>query len=91
MAYSESPLRNKVREIVTSAPSTGRRPEELSSVRATSARPRAARLVVPIKITSSILALRRARVLWAPRTHVTASTTLDLPDPFGPTTAVTPG
>ena len=41
-------------------------------------------------MTSSIFALRRARVLWAPRTQVTASTTLDLPEPLGPTTAVTP-
>ncbi len=69
----------------------GRRARELSMVRATSARPRAARLAVPMKITSSIRALRKARVLCAPRTQVTASTTLDLPEPFGPTTAVTPG
>src|SRR6201998_3733960 len=69
----------------------GSRAEELSMVRATSARPKAARLAVPMKITSSMRALRSARVLWAPRTQVTASTTLDLPDPFGPTTAVTPG
>ena len=91
MAYSESPLRKRVREMVTSAPSTGNLPEELSRVSDTSARPRAALLAVPAKMTSSILALRRARVLCAPRTQVTASTTLDFPDPLGPTTAVTPG
>ncbi len=91
MAYSESPFRKSVREIVTSAPSIGSSPEELSRVRATSARPRAALLVVPMKMTSSIFALRSARVLWAPRTQMTASTTLDLPEPLGPTTAVTPG
>ena len=90
IAYSESPERNSVREIVTSAPSMGNFPEELSSVRATSARPRAGRFAVPMKMTSSIFALRSARVLWAPRTQVTASTTLDFPDPLGPTTAVTP-
>src|SRR5665213_4505643 len=72
MAYSESPERNSVREM------------------ATSARPRAGRLAVPMKMTSSIFALRSALVLWAPKTQVTASTTLDLPEPFGPTTAVTP-
>ena len=44
-----------------------------------------------MKMTSSMRALRRARVLWAPSTQVTASTTLDLPEPLGPTTAVTPG
>ncbi len=60
-------------------------------MRATSARPSAGRFAVPMKMTSSIRELRNARVLWAPRTQVTASTTLDLPDPLGPTTAVTPG
>src|SRR5579863_4733887 len=90
MAYSESPERNNVREIVTSAPSTGNLPEELSNVSATSARPRAGRFAVPMKMTSSILELRSALVLWAPSTQVTASTTLDLPEPLGPTTAVTP-
>ncbi len=58
---------------------------------ATSARPSAALLVVPMKMTSSIFELRSALVLWAPRTQVTASTTLDFPEPLGPTTAVTPG
>ena len=28
---------------------------------------------------------------WAPSTHATASTRFDFPDPFGPTTTVTPG
>ena len=57
----------------------------------TSARPNAGRVAVPAKMTSSIFALRSARGPWAPSTHVTASTTLDLPEPFGPTTTVTPG
>ncbi len=86
IAYSLSPSRKSVRVIVTSAPSIGSRPEELSMVRLTSARPSAGRVGVPEKITSSMRALRRIRVLWAPRTQVTASTTLDLPDPLGPTT-----
>src|SRR5271157_2560289 len=42
-------------------------------------------------MTSSILAERSERGPWAPSTHVTASTTLDLPLPLGPTTTVIPG
>ena len=90
-AYSESPLRKSVRVIVTSAVSIARSPVELSIVSETSARPSADLDAVPAKMTSSILALRSCRGPWAPSTHVTASTTLDLPDPFGPTTTVTPG
>ena len=91
MAYSLSPERNRVRVMVTSAMSTGSLPEALSMVSETSARPRAARLAVPMKMTSSIFAERRARGPWAPSTQVTASTTLDLPLPLGPTTTVMPG
>jgi len=57
----------------------------------TSARPSAGRLEVPAKITSSIFWLRTDDGAWAPSTHAMASTTLDLPEPFGPTTTVTPG
>ena len=77
--------------IVTSARSADNFPELLSMVRETSARPRAGRLDVPMKMTSSILAERTVRGPWAPSTHATASTTFDLPLPFGPTTTVTPG
>jgi len=45
----------------------------------------------PWKITSSILAPRSARARCSPSTHRTASETFDLPHPFGPTIAVTPG
>ena len=91
IAYSDSPLRNSVLVIVISAMSIGSFPEELSIVRLTSARPSAARAAVPAKMTSSIFWLRRALGPWAPSTQVTASTTFDFPDPFGPTTTVTPG
>ena len=37
------------------------------------------------------LLVRTALGAWAPSTHAMASTTLDLPDPLGPTTTVTPG
>src|SRR5262249_26166671 len=89
--YSESPSRKRVRVIVTSENSIGRRGAVLSMVSDTSARPRAERSGVPAKMTSSIRPPRRVRGPWAPRTHATASTRFDLPDPFGPTTTVTPG
>src|SRR5271168_5223038 len=91
MAYSLSPERKSVRVMVTSDRSTGSLPEALSMVSETSARPSAGRDDVPAKITSSIFAERSERGPWAPSTQVTASTTLDLPLPLGPTTTVTPG
>ena len=89
--YSDSPVRNRVRVIVTSENSIGSIPAVLSIVSATSARPSAGRSAVPAKMTSSILPPRSARAPWAPSTHATESTTLDLPEPFGPTTTHTPG
>ena len=91
IAYSLSPVRKSVRVRVTSVNSIGRRPAELSIVRATSARPRAGRLEVPAKMTSSIFCERTVEGACAPSTQPMASTTFDLPDPFGPTTTVTPG
>src|SRR6478609_9588325 len=58
IAYSESPLRNSVRVIVTSLNSIGSRFAELSIVSDTSARPSAGRSAVPAKMTSSILTPR---------------------------------
>ena len=89
--YSDSPVRKSVRVIVTSEKSIGSRPAVLSRVSATSARPSALRLDVPAKMTSSIFWDRTDEGAWAPSTHAIASTTLDLPDPLGPTTTVTPG
>src|ERR1700733_3903707 len=60
-------------------------------VSATSARPRGARFVVPAKMTSSILPPRRLFAPCSPITQDKASTTLDLPEPLGPTTQVMPG
>src|SRR3954470_23250814 len=60
-------------------------------VRVTSARPSGARPAVPAKMTSSILPLRSAFAPCSPSTQDMASTTLDLPEPFGPTTHVMPG
>ena len=63
----------------------------LSIVTETSARPSGARPDVPAKITSSIFPPRRDLAPCSPITHESASTTLDLPEPFGPTTQVMPG
>src|ERR671921_1224441 len=91
MAYSEPPVRNMVREMVTSLYSIGSAPSVLSMVSVTSARPSGGRPAVPAKMTSSILPPRRLLAPCSPRTQEIASTTLDLPEPFGPTTAVIPG
>ena len=60
-------------------------------MRATSARPSGARPEVPEKMTSSILPPRKDFAPCSPMTQANASTTLDLPEPLGPTTQVTPG
>ncbi len=91
MAYSDPPARNIVRVMVTSENSMGSAPSVLSIVRLTSARPSGARPDVPAKMTSSILPPRRLLAPCSPMTQASASTTLDLPEPFGPTTQVTPG
>src|SRR6476469_1191289 len=91
MAYSEPPLRNIVRLIVTSAYSIGSAPSLLSMVSWTSARPSGGRPEVPAKMTSSILPPRSDLAPCSPITQASASTTLDLPEPFGPTRQVMPG
>jgi hypothetical protein len=92
--YSLPPLRNIVRVMVTSEYSMGRAPSELSMVSETSARPSGGRPdgpAVPAKMTSSILPPRSDLAPCSPITQERASTTLDLPDPLGPTTQVMPG
>ncbi len=91
IAYSEPPVLNRVREMVTSEYSIGRAPSALSMVRDTWALPSGGRPDVPAKITSSIFPPRRVLAPCSPITQASASTTLDLPEPLGPTTAVTPG
>ena len=63
----------------------------LSTWIATSALLRPGRLLVPEKITSSISAARSDLCEVSPITQRSASTRLDLPQPFGPTTPVSPG
>lgn len=91
MEYSDAPFRNSTLEIVTSANSIGRTPSELSIVSDTSARPSGALVEVPAKMTSSILPPRSVLAPCSPMTQASASTTFDLPEPFGPTTQVIPG
>src|SRR5690606_26705870 len=50
-----------------------------------------ARAAVPAKMTSSISSPRRPRADVSPITQRSASTRLDLPQPFGPTMPVRPG
>src|SRR6202043_1598884 len=90
MAYSLCPDRNIRRVSVTSVYSMGRAPSLLSMVSVTSARPSGGREVVPAKTTSSILPPRRDLAPCSPMTQDKASTMLDLPEPFGPTTQVMP-
>ena len=76
---------------MTSVKSIGSAPSVLSIVTDTSARPNGARPEVPAKMTSSIFPPRRLLAPCSPITHERASTTLLLPEPFGPTTQVIPG
>src|SRR5687768_5259965 len=69
----------------------GSAPSELSMVRVTSARPSGWRWPAPAKMTSSILPPRSDFAPCSPITQLSASSTFDLPDPFGPTTQVIPG
>src|SRR6478609_636551 len=91
ISYSLAPSRNIRRVIDTSEYSIGSALSELSMVTVTSARPSGARDEVPAKMTSSILPPRSDLAPCSPITHASASTTLDLPEPLGPTTAVMPG
>ena len=91
ISYSLAPSRNIRRVIDTSEYSMGSAPSELSIVSVTSARPSGARPDVPAKMTSSIFPPRSALAPCSPSTQLIASTTLDLPEPFGPTTQVIPG
>src|SRR5690606_20055479 len=69
----------------------GSAPSLLSMLSTTSARPSGGRPAVPAKMTSSILPPRRLLAPCSLITQASASTTLDLPEPLGPTTQVMPG
>ena len=88
-----------VREICTRSAGILKVPSELSKVRVTLARPRGARWAPspepaspePAKMTSFMLPPRRLLAPCSPITQASASSTLDLPEPLGPTTALMPG
>src|SRR5262249_51731833 len=61
-----------------------------SRVIVTSAKPIGGRFTVPLKMQSLMRPARRDLWLCSPRTQLMASTTLDLPQPFGPTMQVVP-
>src|SRR5512141_1923519 len=61
------------------------RPALLSNMSSTDARPTGLRSPAPLKITSCIDSPRSAEAFDSPSTQRTASITLDLPQPFGPT------
>ena len=65
-------------------------PSELSNINSTLARPAAARDPDPLKIMSFDCPLLNSETLDSPNTHLTASTTLDFPQPLGPTIPVKP-
>src|SRR6201995_1307975 len=66
-------------------------PSESSSTSSTSAVEAALRPGAPPKITSCIDWPRTATGDCSPSAHSTASVTLDLPEPLGPTITLTPG
>src|SRR5206468_9452873 len=62
------------------------RPSELSKTSSTEARPTGLRSDEPLKITSCMCSPRSCLAEDSPSTQRTASITLDLPHPLGPTT-----
>src|SRR4029077_2007579 len=74
----------------TSCQSTFNSEAQSVNVSETSAKLSGLRLSVAVKITSAISPPRSDLADCSPRTHLTASSKLDLPQPFGPTIAVTP-
>jgi hypothetical protein len=89
--YSLSPDRDNRRVMTTSRNATGSAPSSFSKWSDTSATFTGLRADDPWKMTSSIFAPRSVRARCSPSTQRTASETFDLPHPFGPTIAVTPG
>src|SRR5262245_43598679 len=88
--YSLSPERYSRRETTTSVWSVGSVLSALSKVRSTCTMPACLRVPEPLKMTSIICLPRRLLADCSPSTHLMASTTLDFPQPLGPTMHVTP-
>src|SRR6266478_8960423 len=88
--YSELPSRYTRRVTRTSCHSIPSSSAQSLKVSETSANPTGLRVSAPLKITSAISSPRRDLADCSPKAHRTASSTLDLPQPFGPTIAVMP-
>ena len=84
-------MRSRRRTIEISLSGRSTVPSELSSTISTSAALRGCTPLPPPKITSCIDWPRTASGDCSPIAHSTASVTFDLPEPFGPTTTLTPG
>src|SRR6266536_3903164 len=79
-------MRREISSIWLSLTAAGAERSLLSIVITTSAWLRAGRLPEPAKITASMSAARSDLCEVSPIAHRSASTRLDLPQPFGPTT-----
>src|SRR5881227_2689015 len=88
--YSELPSRYTRRVTRTSCQSTFNSDAQSVNVKETSAKLSGLRLSVPLKMTSAISPPRSDLADCSPSTHLIASSKLYLPQPFGPTIAVTP-
>src|SRR6266516_3372927 len=88
--YSELPSRYTRRVTRTSCHSIPSSSAQSVNVSETSANPTGLRVSAPLKITSAISSPRSDFADCSPSTQRTASSTLDFPQPFGPTIAVTP-
>src|SRR6266513_3225956 len=88
--YSELPSRYTRRVTRTSCQSTASSVAQSERVRETSAKPTGLRVSLPLKITSAISSPRSDLADCSPSAQRTASSTLDFPQPFGPTIAVMP-
>ena len=84
-------MRREISIVSYSLYGAGRVRSELSMNSVTSAMLRDGRPALPAKITSSISLPRTEVGRVSPITQRSASNRLDLPQPFGPTTAVRPG
>src|SRR6266568_3089789 len=88
--YSELPSRYTRRVTRTSCHSIPSSSAQSVNVTETSANPTGLRVSAPLKITSAISSPRSDLADCSPSAQRTASSTLDFPQPFGPTIAVTP-
>ena len=83
-------MRRVISRLSLSLNAAGAKRSPLSMISETSAKLRAGRVEAPAKITSSMDPPRIALCRFSPMTQRSASSRFDLPQPFGPTTPVSP-